>query len=249
MFINMAINKILNTRLCLKYDTYANWEANKTFIPLVGEVCVCAVDDNNDKKIEDFLLKVGDGSTTWENLPWVSAKAADVHEWAKRSDVAIIGKTESVVVGEETVNVSVPHLCFNNGYNDGDIVFVGFEGSGLDCPIVLGKLFLGASKESENSKKGSIEASNLVVDSTATIPLTTKLTFKDTSKTQVQVANRYSNYKSLLDIIDAINNTEENITVANKNFMNSTNSVVSKVVTEYLSQAETLNTPTKENPS
>ena len=79
-----------------------------------------------------------------------------------------------------------------NGYNEGDIVFVGFEGSGLDCSIVLGKLFLGASKESENSKKGSIEASNLVVDSTATLPLTTKLTFKDTSKRiDIAIINHY----------------------------------------------------------
>ena len=123
----MAINKILNTRLCLKYDTYANWEANKTFIPLVGEVCVCAVDDNNDNKIEDFLLKVGDGSTTWENLPWVSAKAADVHEWAKRSSVDVSFKSvqQDVIVDKETgatepINVNVPYLCFNNGYTSQD---------------------------------------------------------------------------------------------------------------------------------
>ena len=77
-------NKILNTRLQLKYDSYTKWSANSSFVPLAGEVCICT-SGTVSPNVDDVLLKVGDGTTTWENLSWVSAKAADVHEWAKKS--------------------------------------------------------------------------------------------------------------------------------------------------------------------
>ena len=77
-------NKVLNTRVLLRYDSYTNWEKNKTSVPLRGEMCICTAGTVNPN-VDDVLLKVGDGTTTWELLPWVSAKAADVHEWAKKS--------------------------------------------------------------------------------------------------------------------------------------------------------------------
>ena len=118
----MAIQKNLNTRVRLKYDTYSAWDSKKdTFKPLSGEMCVVYVpQEDNDKLQEEVLLKVGNGESFFKDLPWISAKAADVAAWAKRSEVTVTGKTEQVVVGDKTVNVSVPQLCFNNGYANGE---------------------------------------------------------------------------------------------------------------------------------
>ena len=87
----MAITK-LNTRIQLKFDTWANWNstAGKAFIPLRGEVCVCEVPKNTAATGEviaeqAYLIKVGNGTSTFESLPWLSAQAADVHAWAKMS--------------------------------------------------------------------------------------------------------------------------------------------------------------------
>ena len=77
-------NKILNTRLQLRYDSIANWNTKANSVPLRGEVCI--VDSGTiSPDVDDVLLKVGDGSKTFAELPWVSAKAADVHSWAKKS--------------------------------------------------------------------------------------------------------------------------------------------------------------------
>lgn len=84
---------MLNTRIRLKYDTYANWttEAAKKIILLEGEVALVAIPkDNNTLEVNSVsapqvLMKVGDGSTEFQHLPWISAKAADVHSWAKLS--------------------------------------------------------------------------------------------------------------------------------------------------------------------
>lgn len=82
------LNKIF-TRLQLKYDTLANWQAVKdTFTPLAGEVCIAKVEVNDpaNKLLDPVMIKVGDGTSTWGQLDWVSAKAADVYSWAKKSE-------------------------------------------------------------------------------------------------------------------------------------------------------------------
>lgn len=90
----MADNKTFFTRLQLKYDSYSNWVANKDKILLKGEVAICAIPSDeaatagnrtvNGTQPPQILFKVGDGTTTWEFLPWASGKAADVFDWAKK---------------------------------------------------------------------------------------------------------------------------------------------------------------------
>lgn len=87
------------TRIQLKYDTWTNWtkEAALAKVPLKGEVCLVEVPGTGTSNLSHkdatsvtkpaVLMKVGDGVTTFGELPWLSAKAADVHEWAKQ-DVA-----------------------------------------------------------------------------------------------------------------------------------------------------------------
>lgn len=79
-------NTTFNTRIKLKYDTLANWTTNKAKVLLEGEVGLCyvpAVTDGTTTTAPTVLFKVGDGTTTWEKLPWGSGLAADVYDWAK----------------------------------------------------------------------------------------------------------------------------------------------------------------------
>lgn len=86
--------KTLNTRIQLRFDTLAHWQdaskANQgaNLVLKTGEVAVCQVPVNQtaingDPDRPQYLLKVGDGSTPFKDLEWVSAKAADVYDWAK----------------------------------------------------------------------------------------------------------------------------------------------------------------------
>lgn len=78
--------KTLKTRIQLKYDTLANWNAvADTFVPNKGEVCFVEIPtgDNTATTAPTVLFKVGDGATTWGALKWGSALAADVYAWAK----------------------------------------------------------------------------------------------------------------------------------------------------------------------
>lgn len=82
--------KVLQTRIQLKYDTYAQWDKVKsTFTPKKGEVCIVEIPAETGVATNEptVLFKVGDGLKTFENLSWLSALAGDVYSWAKAADV------------------------------------------------------------------------------------------------------------------------------------------------------------------
>lgn len=89
----MATEKIINTRIQLKYDTLANWNANSSLVLKQGEVGICAIPTapttDPDKKLQvtppAIMFKVGDGVTPFGSLNWASALAADIYAWAKKS--------------------------------------------------------------------------------------------------------------------------------------------------------------------
>ena len=96
----MAINeKVLQTRLQLKYDTYANWIANDPVLK-AGEMAVATVANNDANKSTGFtnlpniVLKVGNGTSKYSELKFVSALAADVHGWAKEASKPTYEYTE-----------------------------------------------------------------------------------------------------------------------------------------------------------
>lgn len=62
-------NKNLNTRIQLKNDTEANWNKATNFIPLEGETIIYSTDSTHPFS----RLKVGDGTTTVNELPFVSS--------------------------------------------------------------------------------------------------------------------------------------------------------------------------------
>ena len=90
--------KILQTRIQLKYDTYANWLTANPILKK-GEMAVATIGATptqvvNSVTTPQVILKIGDGTTAYKNLPFASALAADVYNWAKSSDVAIEAGTD-----------------------------------------------------------------------------------------------------------------------------------------------------------
>ena len=79
----------IKTRILNKYDLLANYS---NFTPLKGEICVAVVGEtttqnqglNGDITKKPIVgIKVGDGTTSFNNLPWIQAVAGDVSTFVK----------------------------------------------------------------------------------------------------------------------------------------------------------------------
>lgn len=86
-------NKELKTRIALRYDSYSNWMTNKPKL-LEGEIAIATIpsgaqvttkDPRVMQDLPNVVIKVGDGVSTYDQLPFLSALAADVYDWAKES--------------------------------------------------------------------------------------------------------------------------------------------------------------------
>ena len=100
----MAVEKMLNTRIQLKYDSYANWTSNNPALRS-GEVAIAylttagAVKPGDGDTQHPVLFKVGPGN--FNDLPWASALAADVHNWAKKTESEFIAWVKNLVSVED----------------------------------------------------------------------------------------------------------------------------------------------------
>lgn len=93
----MANEKILNTRISLKYDTLITWQSSafngtdKNKYLKKGEVAIVTLAPNKETNPtatanqHPLLMKVGTGDHKFDDLPWVSGLAADVYAWAKKA--------------------------------------------------------------------------------------------------------------------------------------------------------------------
>lgn len=84
----------LNTRIKLKYDEYSNW-TSKNPVLLAGEIAIATIPSGANvptsgsttmQHLPNVVIKVGDGNTEYNLLPFVSALAADVYGWAKAAE-------------------------------------------------------------------------------------------------------------------------------------------------------------------
>ena len=95
----MANEKILNTRIQLRYDSYEKWSENNPLLK-AGEVAIVylattsAMAPGTDAQ-HPVLFKVGPGN--FNDLPWASALAADVHGWAKKTESEFIDWVKTLV--------------------------------------------------------------------------------------------------------------------------------------------------------
>ena len=67
-------DKILNGRIQQKHDTEVNWTKAANFIPKVGEIIVY----DRDGLMDFERIKIGDGETTVNNLPFVFEPCEDI---------------------------------------------------------------------------------------------------------------------------------------------------------------------------
>lgn len=103
----------LNTRIKLKYDEYANW-TSKNPVLLAGEVAIATIPSGTNvstgaettmQHLPNVVIKVGDGKTAYNLLPFVSALAADIYGWAKAPEkpsytAGEIGGLDQFIAGE-----------------------------------------------------------------------------------------------------------------------------------------------------
>ena len=89
--------KKFDTRILLKYDSLANWNGSSLVLK-AGEVAIATVPTTEAVTKQDGVItppaavvfKVGDGEHAFKDLPIVSALAADVYGWAKKSEDELI---------------------------------------------------------------------------------------------------------------------------------------------------------------
>lgn len=90
-------DKVLNTRIALRYDTYENWMSS-TVILKRGEVAIATIPtgdtSGSSQHLPAVLMKVGDGNHTFKDLKWTQAVAADVPTWAKQANKPTYAATE-----------------------------------------------------------------------------------------------------------------------------------------------------------
>lgn len=76
--------KTLNTRICQKVDSHANWIANDPVLK-AGEIAIDVIpaETGVSRKEPITLMKVGDGTKKFSELEYIGAYAIDVYAWAK----------------------------------------------------------------------------------------------------------------------------------------------------------------------
>lgn len=136
--------KEFKARLVNKIDTYANWTSNDPVL-LKGEIAIVDVPASTDVVQQEpaVLMKIGDGTKKFNELPWISAKSADVYSWAlaptkptyqaseiEGLDAYISGKVEDTDTQYQLVKVNnttfkLQSKPLNGSWSDvGDPIFV-----------------------------------------------------------------------------------------------------------------------------
>jgi hypothetical protein len=91
-------NKTIITRIKNKVDTLAKWNLYSGTL-LDGEIAVVRVPTGEEytnpvtgkkEPVVELLMKVGNGTDAFGDLPWMSAKASDVYNWAKLADPSAV---------------------------------------------------------------------------------------------------------------------------------------------------------------
>ena len=191
----------LNTRILLKYDTYANWTANNPVL-LAGEVAIATIESGNLQTVNpngvstpQVLIKVGNGTSNYNDLKFVSGLAADVYSWAKASEkptysaneisglsdyIATAGDTNTeyklVTVDAETYKYKLQTRAYAGG-KWGEWTDV--ENGALDLSAIDTRLDTAESNISKNA--AAIATLNAAADQTGSV--------LNTVNTQIQTLN------------------------------------------------------------
>lgn len=202
----MAESKRLQTRLLLKYDTYANWTTNDPIL-LAGELAVATIASGDTQKVNSVtapqvLIKVGDGSSKYTELPFASGLAADVYGWAKASVkpsytaseigglseyITTVGDTNSeykfAVVDAATYKYKLQKRDYANGaWSE----WADFEGNGLDLSAIDTRL--DAVEAQADANKIAIETLNKGADQAGSVANSIKTAIENLDAEKSQTA-------------------------------------------------------------
>lgn len=122
--------KTLNTRIKSKIDTLSNWQTASTVL-FAGEIGVATIAANavlpSDLSaltghLPAIVIKVGDGTKGWNDLPYLSAFGADVYDWAKAENKPAYAATEitglaDFISGEINDTNTQYSFSYDNGNN------------------------------------------------------------------------------------------------------------------------------------
>lgn len=98
----------LNTKILLRYDTYENWTTQNPVLN-AGEMAVTSIPTGSVEQVTPpaIMAKVGNGTSTYTELPWMSGLAADVYSWAKQATIGDTLQIESSGLGNVVTDVSI----------------------------------------------------------------------------------------------------------------------------------------------
>ena len=160
--------KILNTRIQLKYDSYENWSKidvegqGANLVLKEGEVGICYIPEktvvDGIKNPPHVMMKIGDGVTPFASLKWLSARAADVEDWAKAATKPVYSAEEITGIGEYIAQ-----------YVDEEL------GISVDTNTVYQIVKVNDNTYKLQSKAAGTDAWADVADSVITIPESTKV--------------------------------------------------------------------------
>lgn len=95
----------LNTRIALKYDLLSTWNTSDLILKK-GEIAIAEIPSQNniigdaahtpENSPPAIAMKVGDGTKTFKQLPWVQAVAGDVYAWAKKANAPTLGELTNI---------------------------------------------------------------------------------------------------------------------------------------------------------
>ena len=153
--------KTLITRIKNKVDTYANWKGTTGLLD--GEIAIVRVPTGEtytnpvtgtNEPAWELLMKVGQKDASgnpiaFNDLPWLSAKASDVYDWAKTQDPS------SVTVKYNKGTEGAPNWqssTLANILKDLEVAETAIEGLKSDVSGVLGLL----SVESDPTSKTGV---------------------------------------------------------------------------------------------
>lgn len=104
-------NKKIQIRAQQKHDIEANWNNTPNFIPLNGEIIIYDEDENNPTA----RVKIGDGETTINNLPFTFLPLnTEVPSAKVENETLILGKTQYIDINNTYTNI-LPTLVDTDG--------------------------------------------------------------------------------------------------------------------------------------
>ena len=166
------------TRIQLRNDTTANWNAHSTTVLLAGEVGIELLSDGAVK------MKLGNGTSTWADLPYYGGTATQLYEATLNA-----GETHSAAIARVTSGAKI---------NSGDFVVVK-EAVGTDKYQYTAYVY---AADAWKALDGNYNAENVYFDKDLTITANVGVQHIDTTGSKT-LPTTGKNVKQVLDLLFA----------------------------------------------